>query len=268
MAYLIALDDGHGLGPKPTLGKRTPNISGVGVIYENQFNRAVVNYLDTELKRCGFRTILVAPTDVDTPLSTRIATANRAKADAYISCHYNAGGGAGVETFYHTGSSRGRRLATCIHNQVTKGTPQKNRGLKSGNHLWVIRKTNMPATLIEFGFMDDPGLVEAKRMIDPAFQKECAVETAKGICEYFGVSYSTSSSSASSTSMPSSYPGSLIRKGSRGEYVKMIQRALGGLSVDGIFGPKTQNAVKVFQRKNGLSVDGIVGPLTWNKLFP
>lgn len=68
MAYLIALDDGHGLSPNPTPGKRTPNIPEIGVIYENQFNRAVVNFLSTELKRCGFRTLLVAPTDVDTPL--------------------------------------------------------------------------------------------------------------------------------------------------------------------------------------------------------
>lgn len=53
----------------------------------------------------------------------------------------------------------------------------------------VLRETKMPACLVEYGFMDDPQLMEAKRMIDPAFQKECAVETAKGICEYFNVKY-------------------------------------------------------------------------------
>ncbi|MDQ0418575.1 N-acetylmuramoyl-L-alanine amidase [Croceifilum oryzae] len=188
MAYLVALDDGHGLSPKPTSGKRTPNIPGIGVIYENQFNRAVVNFLDVELKRCGFRTILVAPTDIDTPLDQRVSVANRNGADAYVAVHYNAGGGSGVETYHFPNSTKGQRLARLVHAQVIKGTPQKDRGVKTAN-FYVLRKTSMPATLIEFGFMDDPGLIEAKRMIDPAFQKECAVETAKGVCQYFGVDY-------------------------------------------------------------------------------
>lgn len=38
------------------------------------------------------------------------------------------------------------------------------------------------------------------------------------------------------------------------------------ISADGIFGPKTENAVKQFQRSNQLTVDGIVGPQTWNVL--
>jgi N-acetylmuramoyl-L-alanine amidase len=185
MSYLIALDDGHG---SATPGKRSLNIPGIGVIKENTFNRAVVNHLHAELKRCGFQTLLVAPTDADIPLVTRTAIANRNKADAYISVHYNAGGGSGIETFYYPGSSKGQKLANAVHKYVIQGTTQKNRGVKTGN-LHVLRETKMPACLIEYGFMDDPELVEARRMIDADFQKECAVETAKGICEYFGVSY-------------------------------------------------------------------------------
>ncbi|SDY13063.1 peptidoglycan-binding protein [Thermoactinomyces sp. DSM 45892] len=49
--------------------------------------------------------------------------------------------------------------------------------------------------------------------------------------------------------------------------MKKIQRKLGGLAVDGIFGPKTPRAVKSFQRKKGLVTDGIVGPKTWKALF-
>lgn len=49
-----------------------------------------------------------------------------------------------------------------------------------------------------------------------------------------------------------------------------IQEALNrkgyGLVVDGIWGPKSSNALADFQRKNGLVVDRIVGPLTWDKL--
>lgn len=59
-----------------------------------------------------------------------------------------------------------------------------------------------------------------------------------------------------------------IKNGSRGEDVKKLQELLSGygLVVDGIFGEKTENAVKDFQQKNGLVVDGIVGPKTWEKL--
>lgn len=61
-----------------------------------------------------------------------------------------------------------------------------------------------------------------------------------------------------------------IRKGSRGSDVSTLQSALNSkgysLSVDGIFGSKTQAAVRDYQSKNGLSVDGIVGNNTWNSL--
>lgn len=64
-----------------------------------------------------------------------------------------------------------------------------------------------------------------------------------------------------------SYPGRLIKRGSKGEVVKMIQRKLGGLVVDGVFGLKTESAVKRFQRLNGLIEDGIVGRKTWEVLL-
>jgi len=45
-----------------------------------------------------------------------------------------------------------------------------------------------------------------------------------------------------------------------------VQCAL-GVAVDGIFGPKTESAVKAFQKKVKIGVDGIVGPKTWEKMF-
>lgn len=59
----------------------------------------------------------------------------------------------------------------------------------------------------------------------------------------------------------------LYKRGSRGEVVKQIQKAL-KLVADGIFGVITEEAVKAFQAKNGLTVDGIVGPATLAKLIP
>ena len=59
----------------------------------------------------------------------------------------------------------------------------------------------------------------------------------------------------------------LIKKGNRGKAVKILQILLGGLEVDGSFGPKTLEAVKAFQKKKGLQQDGEVGPLTWHALI-
>lgn len=59
----------------------------------------------------------------------------------------------------------------------------------------------------------------------------------------------------------------LSKYGSRGEEVKQIQTKLKRWgyytgSVDGIYGSKTVEAVKYFQRKNGLTADGVAGPAT------
>lgn len=61
------------------------------------------------------------------------------------------------------------------------------------------------------------------------------------------------------------YPG-LSKLGSRGESVKLIQKAL-KIHSDGIFGAITDRAVKTFQKENNLTVDGLVGSKTWGKLF-
>jgi len=61
-----------------------------------------------------------------------------------------------------------------------------------------------------------------------------------------------------------------LQKGSIGWLVKMLQEDLClvgyPVTVDGIFGPLTEAAVKDFQAKQGITVDGIVGPITWGKM--
>ena len=56
------------------------------------------------------------------------------------------------------------------------------------------------------------------------------------------------------------------RIGSRGTAVADLQRSL-GVTVDGIFGPQTDAAVRGFQLSQGLGVDGIVGPHTMGRLI-
>ena len=64
----------------------------------------------------------------------------------------------------------------------------------------------------------------------------------------------------------------ILRIGARGDAVRELQTLLTSWgyrlgSIDGIFGPQTQNAVLAFQRDHGLSADGIVGPITWGALL-
>ena len=54
--------------------------------------------------------------------------------------------------------------------------------------------------------------------------------------------------------------------GSEGRQVKLLQQALGGIKVDGIFGPETEAAVRAFQGRSGLSDDGVVGSATGSAL--
>lgn len=57
-----------------------------------------------------------------------------------------------------------------------------------------------------------------------------------------------------------------LKKGSKGTAVKNLQKALKGLTVDGIFGVKTKAKVKAFQKSKKLVVDGIVGKNTAHAL--
>lgn len=64
-----------------------------------------------------------------------------------------------------------------------------------------------------------------------------------------------------------------LKKGSKGEYVQLLQTKLimlgydlGSYGADGDFGSKTMAAVKAFQKDSGLTVDGVVGEKTWEAL--
>jgi peptidoglycan hydrolase-like protein with peptidoglycan-binding domain len=71
---------------------------------------------------------------------------------------------------------------------------------------------------------------------------------------------------------PPSQPGApvgrpTLRRGATGDLVKQVQAKVGVIA-DGTFGPKSEAAVRAFQRSHGLTPDGIVGPKTWQALDP
>lgn len=185
---LIAIDNGHGLD---TAGKRTPVMTDGRIIKEWEFNYPTAQKLGEELKRCGFKVLYVSDSEEDTPLKTRTDRANAAKADAFISIHYNAykgvwGNHGGIETYYYPNALDGLELAKSVQYHLVKETGLSNRGVKS-NNFHVLRESKMVAILAECGFMDSSE--EAKLMLDESHQANCARAIAKGICDYFGVAY-------------------------------------------------------------------------------
>src|SRR5205823_8196437 len=81
-----------------------------------------------------------------------------------------------------------------------------------------------------------------------------------------GSGSTVSAASAANRAIAPHGPSHFLRVGSTGPDVIRVQSAL-GQTPDGVFGPRTDAAVRIFQERNGLLVDGIVGPHTWGTLF-
>ena len=198
--YLVAIDAGHGIN---TAGKRSVKLSsdlyidGVLIrkkgqtIKEYEWNKAVSEYLAAALKRCGINTMYTADMTgkTDIPLNSRSNTANKKGADILISNHYNAIGSSQAWQSRVKGllvlrtknaSSKSIRLGKLAVKHLEKDINYEySYGLMrdvdmSGFTLAILRQTNMPAILIEYGFMDYEK--EAKLMLDKKHQKKCEVK--------------------------------------------------------------------------------------------
>ena len=81
----------------------------------------------------------------------------------------------------------------------------------------------------------------------------------------------TATTSATLPRATQDLPWPVVRRGSEGQPVRSLQyllRARGrAVAVDGDFGPRTDAAVRAFQRSRRLAVDGVVGPATWRALL-
>ncbi len=74
-------------------------------------------------------------------------------ADLFISIHLNAGGGTGVECYTWKGTKL--PIANEICNNISRGISIRNRGVKDGSKLYVIKNTKCPAILVECCFVDN-----------------------------------------------------------------------------------------------------------------
>ncbi len=265
--FLIGANDEHGVNP-PTSGKRTPVVPGLNrQIYENEFNRMAKNRFIEACMRQDLSVFDVKPELQDVSINERIRRINSQNLTLLVTFAYNAYGetfssASGLEVFYspqNIKANQSRNLAENLYAELIGGTSQNGRGVKTLD-VGVLSSVNCVSSLIEAGFMTN--LREARLMINPLFQTEVGEEACHGVCNYLGVSYL-------SRDNLNNYP--LLRSGSQGNFVYLLQFILNeygyNLTVDGIFGSRTLNAVRDFQRNNSLSVDGLVGTNTWRTLL-
>lgn len=168
MSKTVILDNGHGgliNGVYQTAGKRSPMYSK-GVLFEGMFNRWVVNGIKQELDRLSIPYYHISPEDKDVSLETRAIRSNnvyKSNKDTWIlSIHANAGGGKGVEGFttkgYTSSDNIGELILSNLQNDLVGQRMRfdNSDGDKDKEvNYYILRKSNMPAFLLECGFMDN-----------------------------------------------------------------------------------------------------------------
>ena len=160
MAIKIYIDQGH--NPK------NPNAGAEGNGLREQ---DIVFRVGVELARLlrengNFDVRLSRPTEDSqigttnsTSLRLRVADANEWGADYFISLHTNASSNSqatGSEAFAFSQPSRAFELGEDILYWLNQTTGLRNRGMQVRTNLYVLRKTTMPAVLVELGFITNP----------------------------------------------------------------------------------------------------------------
>lgn len=188
----IAIDAGH--GPN-TPGKRSPD----GSLREFQFNSAAARYVSIGLRQYeGVETLYTFDDDRDVPLGERTSRANTWGADILISIHANASGDGwstahGIESFvYITQPAASLKLAKHVQQALVEKTGLADRGVKTGN-LHMLRESNMPAILVECGFMTNRR--EAELLKSDSFRMACAEAIISGIAATYHLIRAASSQS-------------------------------------------------------------------------
>lgn len=275
-----------------------------GLLDEVNEDRAVKNKVIALLRANG-HTVYDCTDDVgatqNANLRNIVNKCNAHKVDLDVSIHLNAGGGTGTEVYVYSDNSKAKDEAERIAKNISNTLGIRNRGVKTSTKLYVLRKTNSPALLVECCFVDN-AIDKAKWNVD-----KCAKAIVEGVLNAT-VNNVTHTEAPKPIPTPNNNitklnydswvarlqtelnnqfhkglnvdglrgPKTLdacvtVKRGARGNITKLIQERLNSvgfkLSMDGIFGGGTENAVKVFQRNRGLSADGIVGSNTWDWLL-
>ena len=182
MATKIFIDAGHG-GPDP-------GAVGNGVT-EQAVNLKVAKELAQLLYEGGYEVMQYRTTrdenvlsNKNADLSNRANMANNWGADYFVSIHTNSSvnpAANGFEAYVYRLGGAAEALAQSIVSQVVAQLGSKDNGVRQANFA-VLRRTRMPATLLELGYLTNP--TEALNLNSPAWQRAVARAIYTGIRNY------------------------------------------------------------------------------------
>lgn len=172
---LVVLDPGH--------GGNDPGAVGIGGLNEVDIVDPVADQVAALLEANGVSVVLTRTENIEVDLPPRVDLANRLDANLFVSIHANAIDISrpevnGIETYYY---SSGEQLAEMIHESVIDATGGPDRGVRTAR-FYVLRNTDMPAVLLELGFVT--GEYDAERLSDPEYREILAQAIARGILQY------------------------------------------------------------------------------------
>lgn len=184
---VIVLDPGHGGGD--------PGTVGVGTTTEAENVLAIAWELKTMLEKAGAQVIMTRQTDQNPAqgtsfagqqngqLAARVATANRSPGLIFISLHNDWNDNSYVQgTSVHYYKSQDLALAEALQSFLVRQINSVDLGIKRSN-FYVLRNTNVPAALVEIGFLSNPK--EAALLAQPTYRVAVARGLLIGINEYF-----------------------------------------------------------------------------------
>jgi N-acetylmuramoyl-L-alanine amidase len=172
----IILDPGHGGYDSGTIGSK-------GTL-EKHLTLKTAKLLYQKLNATGAKVTLTRSDDTYISLNSRVYMSNYHKADAFISIHYDSSiytSASGLTAYYYH-SSKDKKLASTIHQQLVKNTKLRDRGVKYGN-FHVLRENSRPATLLELGFLSNP--TEEWTVTTNAYQEQATQAIYNGLVQYF-----------------------------------------------------------------------------------
>lgn len=186
MATKIYIDQGHN-PVNPNAGSEGNGFREQDIVYTIGQQTAL------SLRSYGFETRLSRPTQSTqlgvsntTSLAARVNDANSWGAEYFISLHTNASditSASGSEAFVYRRDGDAEYLAENILTQLGYSTGLADRGVMVRPGLYVLKKTRMPATLVELGFITNPVDAELMAYSPQLFSSGIT----NGILAYFGM---------------------------------------------------------------------------------
>ncbi|MEO0868744.1 MAG: N-acetylmuramoyl-L-alanine amidase [Cyanobacteria bacterium J06642_11] len=162
-------------------GSSPDGVGCVGGLQEKQVIFPISQQVAALLRQQGVEVIMTRNSDIELDLNPRVQIAERADADFFVSIHANAINLSrpdvnGLETYYY--SSAGARFARTVHDIVLRSMGMRDRRVRQAR-FYVLRRTSMPAILIEVGFVT--GAEDIHNLRDPEWRSDIANAIARGI---------------------------------------------------------------------------------------